>query len=533
MATATLGAMSSGALLANGASTTATTTPTTAGTQRVQTSTTELVEGISTLRIMHETHEQVSSPLLLPMGHTLCQFKQEIQTVQQQQAVELDALKTLVRNAQEMQKKLELERTVLIQRIHQLESNQPSALLQRPSALPRGLSSSASSRAAAASFVQTVLGIHYEPLGHLHPSSSSPLTNERARPVRLSAVHKDKLAMLAAEDAVNEPRRSSKRQKPVVTQHPIAANGGDIAVSPTTTMPMGDGEDTTIPLVAKSGTRIRLKPPKGSQQDDEASVDYELSVDTVGGPKVGMKRPRSPASSVQGSGKPPKKRNTTVTAARNKINIPPIPRGPNGVPLLPMQIGMFTLLSLGQIQTKQDLATTKALYPIGYKCERRWFSTKNPKILVRYTCSIEAGRDPMHPVFVVTPEDAPEERGHSATSAWWNIYTEGLRVRNQPEQAVMNGDEMFGLHDNVIKALLQELPGAEELVGYVWRTFVEGGPTTKRRNTAHTVYHIENPAAPRWPGAVDVDPTVQPSLDNEQDGEGDEMDEPALPHAIP
>jgi hypothetical protein len=37
----------------------------------------------------------------------------------------------------------------------------------------------------------------------------------------------------------------------------------------------------------------------------------------------------------------------------------------------------------------------------------------------------------------------------------------------------MNGDEMFGLFDNVIKALLQELPGANAVGEYVWRTFVE------------------------------------------------------------
>ena len=255
--------------------------------------------------------------------------------------------------------------SVLVQRIHQLESSQPSTMYQRPSALPRGLSSS---RAAVASFVQTVLGVHYEPLGLPHMSSSSPLTNERARPVRMSAVHKDKLAMLAAEDAINEPRRWSKRQKPSVN----SLLGSSVAYSPT--MAIGEGEDASIPLVAKSGTRIRLKPPKGSQQEDEVSVDYDdgasYYAESVGGTKIGVKRPRSPVSSAQGSGKPAKKRNTTATAARNKINIPPVPRGPNGVPLLPMQIGMFTLLSLGEIRTPEDLATTKALYPIGYRCER-------------------------------------------------------------------------------------------------------------------------------------------------------------------
>jgi len=78
-------------------------------------------------------------------------------------------------------------------------------------------------------------------------------------------------------------------------------------------------------------------------------------------------------------------------------------------------------------------------------------------------------------------------------------------VRNQPEQAVMNGDEMFGLWDNVIKALLQELPGANAVGEYVWRTFVETVPNNKRRGTANSVYHIESARqGERWSESGDT-----------------------------
>lgn len=418
----------------------------------------ELIESINKLRILQENHEQ--------------QYRQEIQTVQQQQAVELAAITSELKNSQEMYEKLSLEREVLIQRVRQLESTQP-AIGPRPSALPLGLPSSR-----AASFVQTVLGIHYEPLG-------LPQPQERARPVRLSAAHKDKAFALKDDSSTEkESRRSSKRQKPVnVKIAPVPLNAGT--------------DDSGVPLVAKSGTRIRLKPianPKGLQ-DDEVSVDFEVADSTFDGAsagRVGVKRPRSPTSSAQGPAKAPKKAKTTSTAARNKINIPPIPRGSDGAPLLPMQIGMFTLKNMGRILSPDDLATQKTLYPIGYHCERRWFSTIDPKALVNYVCTIEAGKDPQHPKFVVVPEDAPAHEGHTATAAWWEIYKEGLRVRNQPEQAVMNGDEMFGLYDNVIKALLQELPGASNVGEYVWRTFIEAVPSNKRRNTANAVYHIES-----------------------------------------
>ncbi|KAG8836744.1 hypothetical protein FRC18_010785 [Serendipita sp. 400] len=468
-------------------------------------STSELVERISNLRLVHENHEQ------------------EIQAVQQQQTVELNNLKSSLRNAQEMYEKMLLEREVLVQRVRQLEAHHAStAITPQPTAFPQGIPSSR-----AVSFVQTVLGIHYEPLG------VAQLNLERARPVRLSALQKEK--SLVADDSASEkePRRSSKRNKLPPGYNTWKKQS---ASHPDSQMTLdnermdddeGFGEERqddsrfveedelTIPLVAKSGTRIRLKPPKGASggggvglgggadDDEDASVDLSVHDGTYGGKaatmtttsatRAGAKRARSPTSSAQGPAKPTKKRNTASSVARNKINIPVIPRDPDGMPQLPMQVGMFTLLSLGEIRTADDLATSKALYPIGYRCERRWFSTIDPKVLVRYTCCIEAGKDPQHPLFRVIPADAPAERGHSATAAWWNIYKEGLRVRNQPEQAVMNGDEMFGLHDNVIKALLQELPGADQVPLYVWRTFVEGGPNTKRRSTAHTVYHIEAP----------------------------------------
>lgn len=242
---------------------------------------------------------------------------------------------------------------VLIQRVRQLENAQP-AIASQPSALPLGLSPSH-----AASFVQTVLGIHYEPLG-------LPQPQERARPVRLSAAHKDRAIALKDDSSTEkEPRRSSKRQKPV--------NVKIAPVPPTSGTPGLD--DAGVPLVAKSGTRIRLKPianPKGVL-DDEGSVDFSVADSTFEGApagRVGGKRPRSPTSGAQGPAKPSKKVKTNTTAARNKISIPPIPRASDGSPLLPMQIGMFTLKSLGRILTPDDLATQKTLYPIGYRCER-------------------------------------------------------------------------------------------------------------------------------------------------------------------
>lgn len=120
-------------------------------------------------------------------------------------------------------------------------------------------------------------------------------------------------------------------------------------------------------LVTKSGTRIRLKPiaQPGVHDTSYASDDQ----DDDDGPHPGQKRPRSPTSSIQAAPKP-KKQRTQPNKNYHKIVIPPIPRDDNGAPLLPLQVGTFTLYNLGEILTLDDKAAQKAIYPIGYKCER-------------------------------------------------------------------------------------------------------------------------------------------------------------------
>lgn len=489
--------------------------------------TAELIEGINNLRILQETNEK--------------KFQQEMSMIQQRQSAELTTLLAELKTSQEMFEKLTVEREVLIQRLRQLENAPKNGATahSRPSALPLGPPSTRT-----LSFVQTVLGIHYEPLG-LVPSAHQ----ERVRPTRQSALQKDKMLLSDMKDdsaTEKENKRSSKRQRPAKgggalagahpasgdAPHGTAISGGTLGGAGISMNGPGT-EEGSVPLVAKSGTRIRLKPiahPKVQADDEISNADLSMNDngfdDSLVGVKAGAKRARSP-SSGQSPQKPAKKRNTASTAARNKINIPIIPRGQDGKPLLPMQVGMFTLRDLGRIISSDDLATAKSLYPIGYHCERRWFSTVDPKALVTYQCSIEEGKDPQHPIFSVQPEDAPRETGHSATAAWWNIYKEGLRVRNQPEQAVVNGDEMFGLYDNVVKALLQELPGASEVKNYMWRTFIEGGPGSKRRNTANAVYHIETPVIRHADGWVEA---TDPKLANgSPDGDGESDKGVSLP----
>jgi hypothetical protein len=90
-----------------------------------------------------------------------------------------------------------------------------------------------------------------------------------------------------------------------------------------------------------------------------------------------------------------------------------------------------------------------------------------------YTCTIHKGSDPKNPVFRVTPENGEPEEGHTTTAAWWKFHMERQRHRGDPAPPKFDGDEMFGLHEKPIRALLQELPKARGLRDYVWQSYIE------------------------------------------------------------
>lgn len=235
--------------------------------------------------------------------------------------------------------------SILYERIRQLEGAPNDTA--RLSALPTDLDAPRANY-----FTQTVLGVFYEPKG------PAP---ERHRPVRSAATAKSDPHVKL--DPAGDGRRLSKRQK---------TNASAMDVDPSSPASFAPSEMATQPdasptahLVTKSGTRIRLKPIAQPGAHD-TSDDQE---DDEGAHHLGQKRPRSPASSVQAAPKP-KKQRTQPNKNYHKIVIPPIPRDENGVPLLPLQVGTFTLYNLGEILTLDDKAAQKAIYPIGYKCER-------------------------------------------------------------------------------------------------------------------------------------------------------------------
>ena len=62
----------------------------------------------------------------------------------------------------------------------------------------------------------------------------------------------------------------------------------------------------------------------------------------------------------------------------------------------------------------------------------------------------------------------------TATGVWSVIVRAANHIRNRQHSMTVSGPDFFGLEQNTIKRLIQELPGANRLKDYVWQNFKGG-----------------------------------------------------------
>ncbi|EEB91383.1 hypothetical protein MPER_10262, partial [Moniliophthora perniciosa FA553] len=180
---------------------------------------------------------------------------------------------------------------------------------------------------------------------------------------------------------------------------------------------------------------------------------------------------------------PRPKRLKAHTVTTKTYNIPLVPRDTStGKPLLPLNVGIMTVINLGEICPREHFHTERYIFPVGYEVTRRYLSTRDKNIECVYHCTILDGGD--GPKFQIIPSDAPDQVviAGTATGAWSSIVRKANQIRERQHSNSVSGPDFFGLGQNTIKHLIQELPGADRVrIGtpggsYVWQNFVEGGP---------------------------------------------------------
>ncbi|KAF7327789.1 hypothetical protein MKEN_00358700 [Mycena kentingensis (nom. inval.)] len=174
------------------------------------------------------------------------------------------------------------------------------------------------------------------------------------------------------------------------------------------------------------------------------------------------------------SSKPKRLKPLSVTT--KSYSVPNIPRDKNRKLMLPLNVGIMTLIRLGDVCMREHFHTERYIFPVGYEVTRRYMSTVDPNTEVVYHCTILDGGD--GPKFQVTPSDVPDRPvvAGTATGAWSSIVKQANAIRHRRHSNSVSGPDFFGLNQNTIKHLIQELPNADRLRDYVGQHFLEGGP---------------------------------------------------------
>ncbi|KAI5745509.1 hypothetical protein M8J76_011586 [Diaphorina citri] len=135
----------------------------------------------------------------------------------------------------------------------------------------------------------------------------------------------------------------------------------------------------------------------------------------------------------------------------------------SGQPVFPIELGTFTVHSLGEISGTAGFNTSDIIFPIGYCSTRIYASTRNPKQECLYIClikefEISADNEPHMPIVGTSPDECH-----------FNLLQRLSISRVQPK-----GIDFFGLSHPTIHYLIQSSPNAKKCANYVFTKFEMG-----------------------------------------------------------
>lgn len=200
------------------------------------------------------------------------------------------------------------------------------------------------------------------------------------------------------------------------------------------------------------------------------------------------------------------------------FSIPPIPRNADGSIRLPTSVGIMQIKSLGSasrsfiklfvVAVPTDISISQPSTPVtastpsatsslsvsrprgaslisfsplrhdrsahGHVNCRRYPSMVDRTGTTEYTCRITDGGDG-NPRFELHPSDQPGVviSSGTPTGAWTQVVKATNKLRERNHSNSVSGPDYYGLSHNVVKAMIQELPGADQVPGYIWQHFVE------------------------------------------------------------
>ena len=140
-----------------------------------------------------------------------------------------------------------------------------------------------------------------------------------------------------------------------------------------------------------------------------------------------------------------KKKRRQLEISSRVRSVQPVPRDDDGNYILPIQVGILTVLNLGHVVWDRDsFHNERYIWPVGYTVQREYGSMLDADKSVIYTCRITDGGD--GPRFHIEPEDMPNDPiiAHSATGAWTHAVRIVNQIRKREHSNSASGPDYFG-----------------------------------------------------------------------------------------
>lgn len=176
----------------------------------------------------------------------------------------------------------------------------------------------------------------------------------------------------------------------------------------------------------------------------------------------------SPQSISERSGQKSRRSRRDLTQARR---VQPVPQDENGNYILPVNIGILTVVSLGAIEHENPkFHNERYIWPVGYTVKRYYNSTVHPDKQACYTASIL--NDNGNPCFQIIADDNPDPIfGITATGAWTAVVRLANRIRSRDHSNSASGPDYYGFSHPTIAKMIQDLPNSNRCQRYNWQDF--------------------------------------------------------------
>ncbi|CAO3647478.1 unnamed protein product [Cunninghamella blakesleeana] len=153
--------------------------------------------------------------------------------------------------------------------------------------------------------------------------------------------------------------------------------------------------------------------------------------------------------------------------------VQPLARDPtSGDYKLPVRVGILTVHSLGRVVPLTTYHNDRYIWPPGFKVSRTYLSMINANQNTVYTCTVEENGE-QGPRFRVVADDCPDQPiiANSATGVWTAIVKRANEIRNREHSNSASGPDYYGFTHATIAKMIQDLPGADQCLNYVWQKF--------------------------------------------------------------